>query len=107
MSPMLSSALLELFAAGESLTLEYKVTFDKASIESLVAFANAQGGSVLVGVSDTGLLKGVTIGKETLNEWLGQIKSSTSPSIIQSLSLSWIAAYACRDGADGAGLRFV
>jgi predicted HTH transcriptional regulator len=33
--------------------LEYKASFDKAAIESLVAFVNAQGGRVLVGVSDT------------------------------------------------------
>lgn len=35
-------------AAGESQTLEFKASFDKASIESLVAFANTQGGTVLV-----------------------------------------------------------
>jgi len=47
-----------------------------------VAFANAKGGTVLVGVADDGAVRGVTLGKETLNEWLGQVKSSTSPTII-------------------------
>jgi ATP-dependent DNA helicase RecG len=69
----------QLILTGESQTLEFKSTFDKATVESLVAFANAQGGTVLVGVSDKGEISGVTLGKETLNEWLGQIKSSTSP----------------------------
>ena len=68
--------------AGESQTLEFKASFDKTTVESLVAFANAQGGTVLVGVTDKGAVCGVTLGKETLNEWLGQIKSATSPAII-------------------------
>lgn len=72
---------------GESQTLEFKATFDKATVESLVAFANAQGGTVLVGVSDKGEISGVTLGKETLNEWLGQIKSSTSPALIPDLTV--------------------
>ena len=29
---------------GESQTLEFKTSFDKTTVESLVAFANAQGG---------------------------------------------------------------
>lgn len=70
---------------GESQTLEFKTSFDKATVESLVAFANAQGGTVLVGVSDAGEVQGVTRGKETLYEWLGQIKSATSPSLIPDL----------------------
>ena len=32
---------------GESQTLEFKTSFDKTTVESLVAFANAQGGTVL------------------------------------------------------------
>ena len=55
--------------AGESQTLEFKASFDKATVESLVAFANAQGATVLVGVTDKGSVCGVTLGKETLNEW--------------------------------------
>ena len=35
-----------LLLAGESQTLEFKASFDKAAIESLVAFANSQGGTV-------------------------------------------------------------
>ena len=68
--------------AGETQTQEFKSSFDKACIETLVAFANARGGQVLVGVSDRGEVLGTTLGKESLNEWLVQIKSATSPSII-------------------------
>ena len=75
-------SIRSLLGQGESQVLEFKASFDRAAIESLVAFANAQGGRVLVGMSDTGKPLGVTLGKETLNEWLGQIKSATSPSLI-------------------------
>lgn len=71
-----------LIESGESQTVEFKTSFYRETIETLVAFANAQGGTVLVGVADDGLVKGVTIGKESLNDWLSQIKSATSPSII-------------------------
>ncbi len=76
----------QLLLAGESKMLECKTSFDKTTVESLVAFANAQGGTILVGVSDAGLIHGVTLGKETLNEWLGQIKSATSPSLIPDMA---------------------
>ena len=75
----------QLLLIGESQTLEFKASFDKTTVESLVAFANAQGGIVLVGVTDAGSVCGVTLGKETLNEWLGQIKSATSPALIPDL----------------------
>ena len=75
-----------LLLAGESQTVKFKTSFDKTTVESLVAFANAQGGTILVGVSDAGLVHGVSLGKETLNEWLGQIKSATSPSLIPDLA---------------------
>ncbi len=75
-------AIHTLLQAGESLTQEFKSSFTREAIESLVAFANTCGGTVFIGVADDGTIQGTTIGKETLNEWLGQIKSTTSPSII-------------------------
>ncbi len=69
-----------LLEGGESQSVEFKTSFEKETIETLVAFANAQGGVVLIGVSDKSEVRGVTLGKETLNSWLGQIKAATSPS---------------------------
>jgi len=57
--------------AGESLTVEFKSSFGRETIESLVAFSNARGGTVLVGVADDGSVRGTTLGRETLNDWLG------------------------------------
>ena len=77
-----------LIALGESQTLEFKTSFERETIETLVAFANTQGGVVIVGVADDGAVQGVTLGKETLNNWLVQIKSATSPSIIPDIVAS-------------------
>lgn len=88
------SDLLSLIATGESQSLDIKAAFDKATIESMVAFAHARGGKVRVGVSNADKIIGTSVGKHTLNEWLGKIKSATSAGEIvdlymQSLQPSW------------------
>jgi ATP-dependent DNA helicase RecG len=70
---------------GETQTQEFKPSFDQACIETLVAFANAKGGRELVCVTGQGAVQDVTLGKESLNGWLVQIKAETSPSIIPEL----------------------
>ena len=46
--------LLEQMQKGENQITEFKTTFQKEVIESVVAFANAKGGKVFIGVSDNG-----------------------------------------------------
>ena len=70
MTSMMPTALHEQIAAGESQTLEFKASFDKASIESLVASADVQGRAVLVGISQTGKPA------RTIERWLTQLKDS-------------------------------
>lgn len=54
--------------AGETQTQEFKSSFDKACIETLMAFANAKGGHVLVGVTDQGTVQGTTLRKKLVAE---------------------------------------
>jgi len=77
--------LPHLIKTGESDTIEFKEKFDDRTIESAVAFANTRGGIIFIGVSDKNNIKGVTIGKETLNQWTNQISQSTDPRIIPEL----------------------
>lgn len=51
--------LSALIFEGESKTMEFKTSFHKASVESLVVFANMQGGMVLVGAGDGGKVQGL------------------------------------------------
>jgi ATP-dependent DNA helicase RecG len=67
----------------ETQHIEFKSKFNEDVIETLVAFANAKGGKVLVGVNDDGQpVKNFTIGKESLQNWINEIKIKTQPSII-------------------------
>ncbi|TFH39339.1 MAG: hypothetical protein E4G94_11105 [ANME-2 cluster archaeon] len=77
--------LPDLIKTGESETVEFKEKIDERTIESAVVFANTRGGMIFRGVSDKINIKGITIGKETLNQWTNQISQSTDPRIIPEL----------------------
>ena len=71
----------KIISNGESETLEFKTSFDREAIETVSAFANTHGGTLLIGVIDRGEVCGIDIGKETLQDWLNRIKLSTLPSL--------------------------
>ena len=68
--------------AGESETVEFKLSFDREAIETLVAFANTSGGKVFIGVTNKGEIKGTEVGKETVKNWINDVKQYTSQAII-------------------------
>jgi len=49
---MTETDLKILLSNGEGLTIEFKSSFNTEVVETLVAFANTSGGSVLVGISN-------------------------------------------------------
>ena len=59
MTRNVSSQIGELIAAGEGATMEFKRSLTKDVGRTLCAFANAGGGTVLIGVSDAGEAVGV------------------------------------------------
>ena len=67
---------------SESGKVEFKTSFNEDVIESLVAFSNVKGGTVFIGVGDDGKVKGIQIGKETLQNWINEVKNKTTPQII-------------------------
>jgi ATP-dependent DNA helicase RecG len=54
---------------GENEMVEFKSSFNTEVIETLVAFANTKGGSVYVGINDSGKVTGVAIHKESIPSW--------------------------------------
>ena len=58
-----------LITEGESEVLEFKATFGKDVIETLCAFANHRGGTVLIGVADDGKIIGASCGEESMPIW--------------------------------------
>ena len=55
-----------LIGQGENIRTEFKNSFDSRVIETLVAFANTSGGTVLIGISDGRRAIGVTINSESV-----------------------------------------
>ncbi|MCB0511605.1 MAG: putative DNA binding domain-containing protein [Bacteroidetes bacterium] len=74
----------------ESDSVEFKTSFSDEVIISLVAFANAQGGVVNVGVADNGVVKGIEIHKETVQNWINEIKNKTASAIIPEVKITEI-----------------
>ena len=71
------SSILRLVAQGESQTLELKQSFGREAIETISAFANTEGGAMLIGVHDKGVVIGVSSPKSALRNWANQISQAT------------------------------
>lgn len=71
----------------ESQTVEFKSSFKEDVVETLVAFSNAKGGTVYVGVSDKGKPLGVSIGQETIQNWVNEVKNKTNPQVIPDIDV--------------------
>ena len=67
---------------SESKTVEFKTSFNKDVIETLVAFANTDGGNLYIGVRDDGKVVGVQLAVESETVWINEIKSKTAPTIV-------------------------
>ena len=68
--------------------IEFKSSFSDAVIETLTAFANTKGGRVLIGIDDKGKpVNGFTLGQETLQNWVNEVKNKTQPSIIPDVGI--------------------
>lgn len=71
-----------LIAEGEGVMLEFKSAFNAKTLETLVAFSNTKGGGVIIGISDSGAIKGVDAQVETVQQWINEVKGKTQPSIV-------------------------
>jgi len=79
----------ELILRGESETVEFKKSLGERReiMETIVAFANRRGGTILIGVDDDGSVIGVNIGKGTIESLVNDIRQSIEPSIIPSVEV--------------------
>jgi len=75
----------KILRSGESLTVEFKESFDRESLETVVAFANTRGGIILIGVDNNGIVKGISVGTNTMVNWSNQIYQVTEPTVIPEL----------------------
>ena len=90
---MKPSELSNIIKLGENEQVEFKSSFNDETIESLVAFANTKGGTVIIGINDDGIITGVNVGKETIPKWINEIKQKTQPAIIPDIEVVAIKEY--------------
>ncbi|MEA3342538.1 MAG: helix-turn-helix domain-containing protein [archaeon] len=78
-----------LLTQKESETLEFKESLRmKEEIGGAVsAFANASGGTILIGVTDAGAVKGLDVGKKTTTDLAEYIKKNTDPNIFPEIKV--------------------
>ena len=76
---MQQDELNNLLKEGESEHLAFRLFFGHESIETLTAFANSQGGVLLLGISELKEIKGVPDAKENIEQWIKEIHTRTSP----------------------------
>ncbi|MEQ6122364.1 RNA-binding domain-containing protein [Reichenbachiella sp. MALMAid0571] len=69
-------------AKREGESLEFKSSFNRSVIETLVGFANTRGGKIVIGVSDKKEIIGISVGEESVQKWINEIKQHTKPSVI-------------------------
>ena len=77
----------EIISQGESQRIEFKASLKlrKGIGETISAFANAEGGIILIGVSDEGETLGIDIGKKTLEDLANWMKENSDPQIYPSM----------------------
>jgi hypothetical protein len=79
--------VLLLIEAGEGQRIEFKesIAEEDDAIRSLCAFAHTQGGTVLFGISNDGVPKGISIGRNTLENFASKLRSCSQPPLLASI----------------------
>ncbi|HEC67333.1 MAG TPA: ATP-binding protein, partial [Candidatus Desulfofervidus auxilii] len=82
----------KLIERGESESLEFKPSLSQTKdiVETISAFSNTKGGSIIIGVDDKGKVIGVSLGKKTIEDLANKIKQNTDPKIYPSISVEHI-----------------
>ncbi|HDR73809.1 MAG TPA: winged helix-turn-helix transcriptional regulator [Methanoculleus sp.] len=79
--------LIYLIQSGESEVLEFKESAGKNIHHEIAAFANSEGGKILVGVSDTGKIVGTNV-KEAMERVTSSVQSILPPPPIKTEKIS-------------------
>ena len=79
------SNLKQVIELGEGQFIEFKESFDKSLAKEIVAFANASGGVILLGITDAGKIKGIEISNR-LKSQIQDIAYNCDSAIILSIS---------------------
>ena len=84
MKNLTTHAINTLSELGEGQFIEFKESFDKSLQKEIVAFANASGGVVYLGITDSGFFKGIEI-TNRLKSQIQDIARNCDPALIINL----------------------
>ena len=84
---MQKDELYNLLKEGESEHLAFRLFFGFEIIETLTAFANTQGGALLIGISELKEIKGVLDAKENIDQWFNETHTRTTPRLSPHIEL--------------------
>jgi len=89
---MKSKKVPKLIGSAESTTVEWKESLSVSDeiIKTVSAFSNTEGGKIYIGVSDTGDVLGVQIGKGTIETLVNKIKQNTDPEVFPKITVKKI-----------------
>lgn len=84
---IMQDTLLQYIESGESEILEFKPSLSQKDkiMESISAFSNTKGGTILIGIQDNGMISGVDTGTRTLEDLANYVKRNTDPPIFPSI----------------------
>ncbi|NQU79734.1 putative DNA binding domain-containing protein [Candidatus Woesearchaeota archaeon] len=84
-----NAEIKKLLKRKESHTLEFKLSLSEPDriVETACSFANTKGGIVLVGVSDKGIVRGIDIGRQTVEGLTNKIIDNTDTSIYPEITV--------------------
>lgn len=68
----MTGSLTPLLLAGEGYHTEFKQSLDKSFVEEACAFANSGGGRILLGVADSGVIKGIDTGISRIRQTVAE-----------------------------------
>jgi ATP-dependent DNA helicase RecG len=93
--PLVSNKHLERLqndCGTESMMIEWKPSLSqtKEIIETISGFANTEGGKILIGITESGKVKGVEIGKGTVEELTNKNGQNTDPKVQPRITLEKI-----------------
>ncbi|HDI31791.1 MAG TPA: ATP-binding protein [Thermofilum sp.] len=67
---------------GERVEFKESLSDVKGIMETICAFLNSRGGYIIVGVDDSGHVKGIDIGRGTIPRLAGMIRDAIEPQVI-------------------------
>jgi ATP-dependent DNA helicase RecG len=89
---MSEKELFELIKKGESDRAEFKSSLADINeiVEDVSGFSNSKGGKILIGISNSGKILGIEIGKDTVERLTNKIVSNTEPRVYPSITVTEI-----------------